>query len=132
MRGCVRAPQLSQGVSETQMIERLMTGQRKLVATVLISLLSIMLLLWFIRGPRPVWPNVVFFAISTLLVPLAYLGIYGILYLSVRVNHISSRALRGACGFFFVGAITFLTGSVVFAVYQFATHRTMPPPNLLR
>ena len=113
------------------MIERLMTDQQRLVATILVALLSLMLLLWFIRGPQPFWPNLVFFAVSTLLVPLAYLGVYGILYLVVRVNRISARALRTACGFFFVGAVIVLTWSVVFAVHQFATHRTIPPPNLL-
>ncbi|PYT12336.1 MAG: hypothetical protein DMF51_13500 [Acidobacteria bacterium] len=113
------------------MIEHLMTDQRKLVVTVLVVLLSIMVLLWFIRGPQPAWPNVVFLVISMLLIPLAYLAVYGILYLSARVNHISQRSLRWACGFLLVGAASFLTGSTVFGVYQFATHRLMPPPNLL-
>jgi len=113
------------------MIERLMTGQRKLVATVLISLLSIMLLLWFIREPRPAWSNVAFFTVSTVLVPLAYFGIYGILHLSVRMNHISDRALRWACGLFFVGAVAFLAASVALTIHRFATHRTIPPPNFV-
>jgi hypothetical protein len=113
------------------MIEHLMTDQRSRVITGLIALVSITLLLWFVRGPRPVWPNIVFFAVAMLLAPLAYLGIYAILYLNVRVNHVSNRSLRWTCGFFFLGAVTFLAGSAVFAVYQFATHRPMPPPNLL-
>ncbi|OLD63848.1 MAG: hypothetical protein AUI47_08215 [Acidobacteria bacterium 13_1_40CM_2_68_5] len=127
----MRPPRLSGSVSETQMIERLMIDQRKLVVTVLVVLLSIMVLLWFIRGPQPAWSNVVFLVISMTLVPLAYLAVYGILYLNVRMNHISQRSLRRACGFLLGGAAIFLTGSTLFAVYQFATHRLLPPPNLL-
>jgi hypothetical protein len=118
-------------VSETQVIERLMTDQRKRAVTVLIVLLSIMILLWFIRGPELSWSNVVFFAISMLLIPLAYLAVYVILYLFVRVNQITDRTLRGACGLLFVGAVILLTGSVLVAIYDFATHRSLPSPNLL-
>ncbi len=127
----MRPPRLSGSVSETQMLERLMTDRRKAAVTALIALLSIMILLWFIRGPGPDWRNVVFFAISMLLVPFAYFAVYGLLYLNVRVNRMSARALRGACGLFFVGASAFLTGSALFSLYQFATHRLLPPPNLL-
>ena len=113
------------------MLERLMTDQRRPVVAVLVALLGIMVLLWFIRGPELDLSNVVFFAISLLLVPLAYLAVYVILYLSVSANHISDRTLRGACGFLFVVAATLLAGSALFAIYDFATHRSLPAPNLL-
>jgi|SRR5438552_118920 len=113
------------------MINRLITDQRTLVVAILIALLSLMVLLWFVRGVEPDWSNVVFFAVSMLLIPLAYFAVYGILYLSVRVSRISDRALRGACGVLFVGGATFLSGSALFAVYDFATHRSQPSPSLL-
>lgn len=108
-----------------------MTDMRKPVIAALVGLVSLMLLLWFIRGPRPIWPSLAFFAISTLLVPLAALGLYGILYLVVRENQMSSRALRAACGVLFVAAVVFLAWSTMSGVRRFATHRTIPPPNLL-
>jgi len=113
------------------MMERLMTDQRKTVVTVLIAFLSVMVLLWFIRGPEINLSNLVFFAVSLLLIPAAALAVYAILYLNVRVNHISDRILRGICAVLFVGAAVLLAGSVLLAIRDFATHRSLPPPNLL-
>ena|SRR5437867_10321138 len=113
------------------MFERLMTDQRKLVVGVLIALFSVTLLLWLIRGPQPFWSNIPFLALSLVLTPLAYFGTHGILYLSVMVNHVSSRAIRGACGFFFVGAVSFLAASAFCAVVRFVSHRPLPPANFL-
>lgn len=113
------------------MFERLMTDERKRVTGILAALFSVTLLLWLIRGPRPFWINVPFLAVSMLLTPLAYFAVYGILYLSLRGQHISVRVLRMACGFCFVGAVTLLTWSTGFAIYDFATHRPMPAANFL-
>lgn len=108
-----------------------MTEQRKTVITTLAALLGVMILLWFIRGPEINSSNLVFFAISLLLIPLAAYAIYLILYLNVRVNHIADRVVRGVCGVLFVGASVFLAVSVFLAIRDFATHRSLPPPNLL-
>ncbi len=110
---------------------RLMTDGRKPVVAVLVGLLGVMVVLWFLRGPEPTWPNVRLFAISLLLVPLAYLAVYGFLYLTVRVNRVSAQALRWACGLLFGVAAFFLAGSTLIAIYDFATHRSLPAPNLL-
>jgi hypothetical protein len=113
------------------MIERLMTDRRKPVVTALAGLLGLMMVLWFVRGPRLDWPNVELFVISLLLIPLAALSVYGLLFLGVRANQVSGRALRVACGSLFVAGAVFLAGSALFAVRQFATHRVLPPPNLI-
>ena len=55
-----------------------------------------------------------------MLIPLAYLAVYVILYLLVRADHISDRTLRGACGLIFFGAATLLSGSVLVAIHDFA------------
>ena len=113
------------------MMERLMTSQRTVVLAVLSALLGIMVLLWFIRAAQPNLANIGFFLISLLLIPLACFAVYGILYLTVRVNQISDRELRGACTLLFAGAVIYLIASVLTAVYDFATHRSLPSPNLL-
>jgi hypothetical protein len=113
------------------MLESLMTEQRRRVVAVLGLLFFVTLLLWLARGPRPLWTNVPFLAISMLLTPLAYLGVYGFLYLNMKVNHISTRALRVACGFLFLGAAVFLAASAAFAIAHFVNHRPMPPANFL-
>jgi len=108
-----------------------MTDERKPVAGILIALFSVTLLSWLIRGPRPLWTNVPFLAVSMLLTPLAYFAVYGILYLNVRGHHISVRVFRRACGFCFIGAVALLTWSAVFAIFHFATHRPIPAANFL-
>ena len=113
------------------MIERLINGWRKQTMVFLISLCGFVLVLWLIRGPRPLSSNLPFLAVSLLLTPLAYLGAYGILYLNSRVNRISVRSLRRQCAFFFLGASFFLAASALFAVTQFVAHRPVPPANLL-
>jgi len=113
------------------MLERLMTDQRKMVAGGLIALAGVTLSLWLIRGPRPIWSNVPFLAVSLLLVPFTYFGVFGILYLSVTINRVSGRTLRRACGFLFLGAVTLLVVSTIFALFQFFTHRPAPPSNLV-
>ncbi|HEV8700275.1 MAG TPA: hypothetical protein VGV60_03275 [Candidatus Polarisedimenticolia bacterium] len=108
-----------------------MTDRRKLVACVLTGLVGVTLLLWLIRGPRPIWTNIPFLAVSSLLVLLAYFGVYGILYFNIRINRISGRAFRKACGLFFLGAVSFLAGSTTFTLFQFFTHRPVPAANLV-
>ena len=108
-----------------------MTDRRKTVVTVLLALLGVMVLLWFIRGPEISLSNLVFFAISLLLIPLAAYAVYVILYLNVRVNRIPDRLVRGVCSVLFVGATLFLMLSMILAIRDFATHRSLPPPNLL-
>src|SRR5215470_11710779 len=99
-------------------LDRLMTDQRKPVVGALILLFGVTLLLWVVRGPRPIGPELPFFAVSMLLTPLAYLVAYGILYLCVKTNQISIPALRGACGVFFFGGAFFLVVSAVHAGLQ--------------
>ena len=113
------------------MLERLMTDQRRLVACVLAGLVSIALILWLIRGPRPIWANIPFLAVSSLLIPFAYFVVYGILNFSVRITRMSGRTLQKACGYCFLGAVAFLAGSTIFAVFQFFTHRPVPAANLV-
>lgn len=113
------------------MLDCLMTGRRRLVACVLTGLVCVTLLLWLIRGPRPIWVNIPFLAVSSLLVLFACFGVYGILYFSIRINRISDRAFRKACGLFFFGAVAFLAGSTIFALFQFFTHRPVPAANLV-
>ena len=112
-------------------LERLMTDQRRPVAGVLTGLVGVTVLLWLIRGPRPIWANIPFLAVSSLLVPFAYFGVYGILYFNVRINRISTHAFRKACWFCFLGAVIVLAGSTTFALYQFVTHRPVPAANLV-
>jgi hypothetical protein len=112
------------------MMDRLMTDQRRFVVVVLISLLGFTTLLWFIRGGQPDVSNLLFFALSILLVPFFYFCVYGLLYLIVRANHIPARAVRLTCTVLFIGAGVFLGASALFAVYDFATHRSLPTPNL--
>ena len=113
------------------MFERLMTDQRKIVIVVLISLVCATLLLWLVRGPRPIWGNIPFFAISMLLIPLGYFAVYGVLYLSVRPKHISIRTFRRACALIFFGAAALLVVSATSALVEFINHRIIPPPHFL-
>jgi hypothetical protein len=113
------------------MLEHLMTTGRKPVIAMLVTLLGIMVCLWFVRGPGLDGPTLGLFAVSMFLVPVAYFGVYGILSLSARTSRISERAFRRACGFCFVFGCGYLALSALWAVYQVATHRLMPPPNLL-
>lgn len=108
-----------------------MTDQRKTVVIVLTLLLGIMVVLWLIRGPEINLSNLLFLAISLLLIPAAAFAVYVIVYLNVRVNQISDRVVRAICGVLLVGAAVFLAGSVLLAIRDFATHRSLPPPNLL-
>ena len=112
------------------MIDRLMTDQRGLVVGVLMSLLGVTALLWFIRGAQPDVSNILFFVLSMLLVPLFYLAVYGLLYFIVRTNPLLARAVPIACTLLLSGAGIFLAGSTLFALYDFATHRSLPTPNL--
>ena len=107
-----------------------MTDQRSRVVGILIALLAISVVLWFIRGPELDLSNVLFFAVSMLLVPLFHFAVYGMLYLVVRTSKVSVRVLRAACAILFLGAGAVLTGSVLLAVYDFATHRSLPTPSL--
>jgi hypothetical protein len=113
------------------MFERLMTDQRRAIAGGLTGLLVVSLLLWLIRGPRPIWSNVPFLTVSLLLVPFAYFGVFGILFLSVSMNRISGRTLRMTCELVFLGAVALLVGSTIFSLFQFFTHRPVPPANLV-
>jgi hypothetical protein len=112
------------------MIERLMTDKRSLVVGALISLVGVTALLWFIRGGAPDLSNLMFFALSMLLVPLFYFAVYGLLYFIVSANRLSARTVRLACSLFFMGAGLFLACSTLLALYDFATHRSLPTPNL--
>ena len=113
------------------MIEYLMERQRKQTIAFLACLCGFVLLLWLIRGPRPLSSNLPFLAVSMLLTPLAFLGAYGILYLNIRVNRISDTSFRRLCAIFFVGASFFLAISALYAVARFVTHRPLPPANFL-
>ena len=113
------------------MLERLMMDQRKRATGALLALFATTLFLWLLRGPRPLWSNVRFLTVSMLLTPLAYFGVYGILYLNVRVNHISNGTLRKACGVVFIVGAGFLALSAMSAARQFMTHRPIPPANFL-
>ena len=113
------------------MLERLMTDLRKPVVAVLSMLLGLTILLWFIRGPQPDVSNVLFFAVSLILVPLSAFAVYGILYLTSRVSAVSDRALRGACVVLWAAGAGCVAISAVSAVYDFATHRSLPSPSLL-
>ena len=107
-----------------------MTDLRKPVAGALAALLGIMVLLWFVRGPERNLSNLALFAVSLLLVPSAYFAVYLILYLIARGHHISDRALRQTCVVIFFIAVIALIGSALHALYDFSTHRSLPPPNL--
>ena len=112
------------------MFERLMTDQRSRVVGVLIGLLAISVLLWFIRGPEFDLSNVLFFTVSLLLVPLFYIAVYGVAYVVVQVNKVPARVFRAACAVLFGAAGAVLAGSALLAVYDFATHRSLPTPSL--
>ena len=102
------------------MLEQVMTDQRRRVSGVLVALLGVTMVLWLFRSPEPPFVRVVFVALSILMVPLAYYGTYGILRFNVRVNRITDRALRRACGFFFFGAAGFIVLTATLAVVQVA------------
>ena len=113
------------------MLERLMTDKRRATAAGLTCLVIVTVVLWLVRGPRPLWSSAPFMVIGMLLIPVAYFATYGILYLCIQFNHISIPNLRAVCALVFFGAATFLVFSAMSSISHFVNHRPMPPPNFL-
>ena len=112
------------------MLERVMTDQRRRVTGVLVALLVVTMVLWLSRSPLSLFVRIVFVAVSILMAPLAYYGTYGMLGFNVRVNRISARSLRRACGLFFFGAASFIVLSAILAIVQVAQGRPAMAANV--
>jgi hypothetical protein len=113
------------------MFQQLMSARQKQVSWVLFGALGLTMSLWLFRSPEPLLVRLIFVGTSILMAPIAYLGMYGILHVSARVNHASERSFRRSSAFFFFGAAGFLLVSAIFTFVQFARGRPAIAANTL-
>ena len=113
-------------------LDRVMSDPRRRVTAVLVALLGLALLLWLVRGPRPIAANLPFLLVSALLTPVAYGAVFGLLYLWLRNGGPDSAgAYRAACAIVFFAGSAWLAASTLRALREFMTHRPVAGANFV-